>query len=84
MPKPNHAMGRPPKNRQKISVMIDRRLMERIDALQKTEGITRSEAVNRMLWLGLTARPNLVEKAEIFHKIDIMADYCKALHENGL
>lgn len=58
--------------------------MQRIQMMMDRDGITRSEAVNRMLWLGVIERPNVKEKEEFCKKIDKLAEYCKALVENGL
>ncbi|MEM9346206.1 MAG: hypothetical protein AAGB26_06285 [Planctomycetota bacterium] len=64
--------------------MIDARLVQRLKATSDREGVTFSEALNRMLWLAVIESPNMKEKEEICDKIDKMAEYCKSLYENGL
>ena len=64
--------------------MIDRRLWARIVALADAERITHSEAINRLLWLGVIGRPNEKEKEEFCKQVDKISEHVKALVENGL
>lgn len=78
-------MGRRPMNRKRVTVMIDRRLLRRVDDLAaRHHGGNRSEALNQMLWAGVFGRANLAEKYDFRQKWDKMSEFVKSFIDNYL
>jgi len=76
--------GRREKNRHRVTVMVDRRLWDRVKTLAKQYNGNKSEALNVMLWAGVFGKLNMAEKYEFEKKFDKLTELCKSFIENGL
>ncbi len=72
-------IGRPQGNRERISIMIDRRLLDRIDKPGPQKNGSRSDRVNELLWRAVVFGPNEQEKCDIFSRWSVFGEALKSL-----
>lgn len=77
-------MGRRPNERVRVSVMIDRRLFERIELRSSEANMSRSDVLNELLWAGVLGRYSFQENNDILKKIEEFSDFAKQWYERNL